>query len=281
MNVPTGSTRLAAVIGSPVRHSLSPALMNAAFGAAGLDWVYVALEVAAEKLPDALVGVRILDIAGLSVTMPHKESAAACVDQLSDDAALLGAVNCISNANGILTGHNTDGEGFVRSLRSGHEFDPAGRRCVILGAGGAARSIILALARHGAEEIVVVNRTLVRAEHAAAFAAERGRVVRLEGAGSDLRDADLIVNATSIGMGEPSDADVPFDPMLLHEGQIVVDIVYRPLETPLLRFARQGGARTANGVGMLAHQAAIQFEIWTGTKAPIDLMLSAVADQLG
>lgn len=278
---PTGATRLAAVIGDPVRHSLSPTLMNAAFAASGLDWTYVALEVAATSLPDAFAGVRALGIDGLSITMPHKESAAACADQLSPTAERLGAVNCIVNNGGVLTGHNTDGEGFVRSLQHGFSFVPSGKRCVVLGAGGSARSIILALADAGAAEIVVVNRTLGRAERAAALAGDRGEVVALDGAHSDFVDADLIVNATSVGMGEPGPAEVPFDASVVHEGQIVVDIIYKPLETPLLSVARSQGASVANGVSMLAHQAAVQFELWTGADAPIDVMLASVASQLG
>lgn len=278
---PTGATRLAAVIGDPVRHSLSPTLMNAAFAAAGLDWTYVALEVAQSHLPDALVGVRALGISGLSVTMPHKESAAACVDLLSPTAERLGAVNCIVNDGGVLTGHNTDGEGFVRSLRHGFGFHPDGKRCVVFGAGGSARSIILALADAGASEIVVVNRTLSRAERAAALAGDRGEVVASEGARSDIVDADLIVNATSVGMGNPGSGEMPFDASLVHKGQTVVDIVYKPLETPLLSVARANGATVANGVAMLAHQAAVQFELWTGREAPIDIMLASVASQVG
>jgi len=277
----TGTTRLAAVIGEPVRHSLSPTLMNAAFEAVGLDWTYVALEVGHSRLPDALVGARALGIAGLSVTMPHKESAAACADLLSPTAERLGAVNCLVNDNGVLTGHNTDGEGFVRSLAHGFGFEPIGKRCVVFGAGGSARSIILALADAGASEIVVVNRTLGRAERAAALAGDRGEVVSAEGVGSDLAAADLVVNATSIGMGQPAADDVLFDGSILHEGQLLVDIVYKPLETPLLATARRSGATVANGVAMLAHQAAVQFELWTGVQAPIDVMLASVASQLG
>jgi shikimate dehydrogenase len=255
--------------------------MNAAFEAAGLDWTYVALEVASAGLPDAFAGVRALGIEGLSITMPHKESAAACADQLSPTAERLGAVNCIVNNGGLLTGHNTDGEGFVRSLMHGFSFDPSGKRCVVLGAGGSARSIILALSDAGASEIVVVNRTLGRAERAAALAGDRGEVVALEGAHSDLSDADLVVNATSVGMGEPGPTDVPFDASVMHEGQLLVDIVYKPLETPLLATARAQGVSVANGVAMLAHQAAVQFELWTGVDAPIDVMLASVASQLG
>jgi shikimate dehydrogenase len=212
--------------------------------------------------------------------MPHTESAAACADQLSPTAERLGAVNCIVNHGGLLTGHNTDGEGVVRSLQHGFSFDPSGKRCVVLGAGGSARAIILALSDAGASEIVVVNRTLGRAERAAALAGDRGEVVALEGAHSDLADADLVVNATSVGMGDPGPTDVPFDASILHEGQILVDIVYKPLETPLIAVARAQGASVANGVAMLAHQAAVQFELWTGVDAPIDVMLASVASQL-
>jgi len=278
---PSGTTRLAAVIGAPVRHSLSPTLHNAAFAAAGLDWTYVALEVPAGRLPDALVGVRAMGIAGLSVTTPHKDAAAAAVDLLSPVAARLGAVNCIANDDGVLTGHNTDGEGFVRSLAAGAGFSPAGRRCVVLGAGGAARSLVLSLAEAGAEEIVVVNRTVERAERAAALAGDRGRVVAPALADSDLSDAHLVVNATSVGMDGVDAHGSPCDPAVFHEGQIVVDLVYRPLVTNWIVEASARGAWVANGVPMLAHQAAVQFEIWTGVDAPIEAMTAAVADSLG
>ena len=278
---PTGSTRLAAVIGAPVRHSLSPVLMNAAFDATGLDWTYVALEVPAERLPDALVGVRALGIAGLSVTMPHKDTAAAHVDELSPVASRLGAVNCIANVDGVLVGHNTDGEGFVRSLASDLGFSPTGRRCVVLGAGGAARSLVLSLARAGAEEVVIVNRTLENAERAASLAGDRGRVVAPSLARVDLGDADLVVNATSVGMDGVAAHELPCDPSAFHEGQVVVDLVYRPLVTTWIVEASSRGARVANGVPMLAHQAAVQFEIWTGRDAPIGAMTAAVADRLG
>jgi len=278
---PSGSTRLAAVIGSPVRHSLSPRLHNAAFEATGLDWTYVAFEVPASGLRDALVGMRALGIAGLSVTTPHKDEAAELVDDLTPTAARLGAVNCIVNVEGALVGHNTDGEGFVRSLAAGSGFSPAGRRCVVLGAGGAARSLVLALADAGADEVVVVNRTVERAERAAALAGDRGRVVAPALADSDLSDADLVVNATSVGMEGVDAHGTPCDPAVFHEGQIVVDLVYRPLVTNWIVEASARGAWVANGVPMLAHQAAVQFEIWTGTTAPMDVMMAAVADSLG
>jgi shikimate dehydrogenase len=280
MRAPSGETRFAAVIGSPVEHSLSPLLFNTAFEAADIDWVYVALEVELLGVPDAFAGIRALGLGGVSVTMPDKEAAAACADSLTPDAELLGAVNCIVNIDGHLVGHNTDGAGFVAALDAELQFDPSGLRCVVLGAGGSARSIALALVRASADEVVIVNRTSERADKAVALLGAVGRAVAPADAHDVLRSADLIVNATSVGMGDPSDDDVPFDISLIHSGQVVVDIVYRPLRTPLLIAAAAQGASTANGVSMLIHQAAIQFELWTGRAAPVEAMTAAVADKL-
>lgn len=266
----SGRTRAAGVIGSPVRHSRSPAILNAAFAAAGLDWCFLAFEVAPGDAPRALEGMRALGLGGLSVTMPHKDAVAAAVDDLSDDAALLGAVNCVVPAGGgALRGESTDGPGFVRSLLDAG-FDPAGRRCCVLGAGGAARAVVLALARAGAAEVAVVNRTAARAEAAAALAGGVGRVATAVDP-----DADLVVNATSVGMG--GDPSLPLDPALLQAGQWVADLVYVPLETPLLAAARAAGCHAVDGLGMLVHQAAVAFEIWTGEDAPVEAMRLAAA----
>jgi shikimate dehydrogenase len=275
MEAPTGATRLAAVIGSPVRHSLSPALHNAAFEAVGLDWVYVALEVPEGQVPEALAGARALGLAGLSVTMPHKEAVARCCDRLSDDAEALGAVNCVVIRDGELVGHNTDGDGFLAALAV-DGVDARGERCVVLGAGGAARSVALALARAGAAEVAVVNRTEERARQAVALLGGCGRVVTGDRVAEVVAAARLVVNATSVGMGEPGPADLPLDPDLLHEGQVVVDLVYQPLETPLVRAARARGALAVNGVPMLVHQAAVAFSLWTGAPAPLAAMTAAV-----
>ncbi len=282
MLAPTGSTRLAAVIGSPVRHSLSPLLHNTAFAELGLDWVYVALEIAPGSAIEALSAMRTLGIAGFSVTMPHKEAVAAACDELTADAAALRAVNCVVNNGGRLIGHNTDGDGFTDALATELGLDPAGLRCVVLGAGGAARSIGLALARRGAAQVAIINRTVARAEEAAALFPEVAVVVAPGEAATFISDCDLIVNATSIGMGaEPADgADVPFDTELIRPEHTVVDIVYRPLVTPLLAAAQVRGARTANGVSMLTHQAAIAFTLWTGHTAPIPAMSAAVSSML-
>ena len=282
---PTGSTRVAAVIGSPVRHSLSPVIMNAAFEATGLDWVYSAFEVAAGGGANAIRAVRDLGIGGLSVTMPLKAEVAAAVDERSVEAAALDAVNCVSWQGNALVGHNTDGAGFIGALREDEGWDPQGRSCVVVGAGGAARAVVVALAQAGASSVVVVNRSVQRAEHAAALAGNPGRV----GSTADIADADLIVNATPIGMvdtavtalrsGDRHDdvvAAVPFDPGLVGPGQLVVDLIYAPSVTPLVRAAQEQGATAVNGLGMLIHQAAHAFRLWTGEDPPLAAMSAAV-----
>ncbi|HZT64866.1 MAG TPA: shikimate dehydrogenase [Acidimicrobiales bacterium] len=278
---PTASTRLAAVIGDPVRHSLSPALHNAAFRAVGADWVYVALPVPAGRAAEAVAGMRALGVGGLSVTMPHKSEVARLVDRLSPTAERLGAVNTVVPSGHELVGENTDGDGFVDSLRFDRGIDPAGMRAVVIGAGGAARAVVLALAAAGAAQIVVVNRTAERAGEAAALAGERGRA----GIVDDVAEADLVVNATPVGMertvvdlatAQPVPEELPFPGDLLSPGQVVVDLVYHPTITPLLREARARGAVAVGGVGMLVHQAAHAFRLWTGEEAPLEVM-SAVA----
>jgi shikimate dehydrogenase len=265
------------VIGDPVRHSLSPAIFNAAFRAAGVDWVFVAFEVAQDDTTGALAAMRTLDLAGLSVTMPHKTAVADHVDECSPDARALRAVNTVRNDGGRLVGDNTDGAGFVRALREEAELDPVGRCCVVLGAGGAARAVVLALARAGASDVVVVNRTAERAEVAAALAGDVGRV----GSFDDIAAAGLLVNATPVGMSHPSPDATPVDPALLHDGLVVADLVYQPSTTALLAAARARGLVAVNGLGMLVHQAALQFEWWTGRAAPLPAMFEAAASRLG
>lgn len=272
----TASTRLTGVIGRPVRHSLSPVIHNAAFAALGLDWISVAFEVDEAGVPEALAGMRGLGLEGLSVTMPDKEAVIAHLDRLSSDAAELGAVNCVQRRGPELVGHNTDGPGFVDSLREDLAWDPHGTRCAVLGAGGAARAVIRALRVAGAAEIVVVGRTRGRAEVAAALARDVGRL----GTTEDVAEVDLVVNATPVGMGNGAGA-LPLDTDLLGSRQLVVDLIYQPLETALVAVARARGIRAVNGVGMLVHQAAHQIELWTGAAAPIGEMRSAVDRELG
>ena len=273
MTTPTARTRLAAVIGAPVDHSLSPALHNAAFAATDLDWAYVAFHVEPGRVGDALTGMRALGIGGLSVTMPHKDDVAGLVDLPSADVTALGAANCVvPTTDGRLRGESTDGPGLVRSLIDAG-VDPAGARCCVLGAGGAARAVVLALARAGAAEVAVVNRTRSRGEQAAALAGSVGSAVEAVPAA-----VEVLVNATSVGMGTD---ELPVDLAVLRPGLVVADLVYHPRRTALLAAAEAAGATAVDGIGMLVHQAALAFELWTGVAAPVEVMRRAALARLG
>lgn len=262
------------MIGHPIRHSLSPVLHNAAFAATGVDWTFVAFDVPDGQAVAALDAMRALGIGWLSVTMPHKQPVARAVDRVSDSAAALDSVNCVVAIDGELVGSSTDGDGFLRSLADEVDFVPTDRRCVVVGGGGAARAVVEALARGGAGEVVVVNRTRARAEHAAALAGPIGRV----GSFDAIATADLVVNATPLGMGAtPAGADLPFEVAPLAAHTVVADLVYQPAETPLVRAARARGLVAVNGLGMLVHQAALQFEQVIGVSAPVEAMAAAAS----
>lgn len=262
------------VIGSPVEHSLSPVIHNAAFASLGLDWGYFAVVVPDGEVLRAVAAMRSLRLAGMSVTMPHKETAAVAVDVVTSRADRLGAVNCVSWRGTQIEGDSTDGAGFLDSLRVDHAWDPTGARTVVVGAGGAARAVVAALADAGAREVGVLNRTPERAARAAALAGSRGRTVTADA----VEGADLVVNATPIGMGP--DTRLPVDPDRLGSGQVVADLVYDPLETPLLAAARARGAVPVTGIGMLVHQAAHAFRAWTGEDPPVEVMSAAVVAAL-
>jgi len=272
---PTAATTVVAVIGDPIAHSLSPVIYNAAFAELGLDWICVGSRVPAGQVDAALAGMRALGFAGLSVTMPHKEAAARLMDRLSASATRLAAVNCVVRRGAELVGDNTDGAGFVAALHRGTGFDPRGARCAVVGAGGAARAVVLALAEAGAVDIAVVNRTPERAATAAALAGSVGRV----GGPTDALRADLVVNATPVGMADTAAAAAPslVDPRRLSAGQVAADLVYHPLITPWLEAASHAGATPLGGLGMLIHQAAIQLTSWTGAEAPLSAMWHAAA----
>lgn len=276
MTVPiSGSTRLAAVIGDPVRHSISPAIHNAAFAACGVDGVYVALPVAAGNAAQAIAAMRTFDWFGLSVTMPHKQAVLAECDELTAAAEQLRAVNCVFWRDGRIVGDNTDGVGFVRGLHADLAVDPAGLRCVVVGAGGAAGAVVRSLADAGATAVTVLNRTVDRARAVASLGGEAGRV----GEPEDLRSADLVVNATPVGMGSTGLGEhIPFDVSLLRADAVVSDLIYHPTETRLLALARARGLRAQNGLAMLVYQAVTQFEHWTGTDAPVEAMRAAATD---
>ena len=259
------------VIGDPVAHSLSPLLHNTAFAELGLDWVSVGFPVPAGRAgggPGRGAGPRASR--GLSVTMPHKDAAAGLVDRRTPLADRLGAVNCVVDRRATAGGARTPtAPGFVAALRRGGRFDPDGRRCLVVGAGGAARAVIAALAEPGPPRWWWSTASPERAASAAALAGPAGRVGgrrrrrRLRPGGQ--RHAAGHGRADRRGPAAPA---WPVDPALLHAGQVVVDLVYHPAETPWMAAARGPGATVANGLGMLVHQAALQLAAWTGQRAP-------------
>lgn len=276
----TGRTRLAAVIGDPVRHSLSPTIHNAAFRHLGLDWVYVALPVATGDGKAAVEAMRTLGIDGLNVTMPHKADVATAVDDLSPAARALGVCNClhrIEDPDGAsrIVGHSTDGDGFVQAFRTRFGRSPEGLAFLVSGAGGAARSIVEALGRAGAASIAVANRTESRAADVAALAPQAATAA-IDDAGA-VAAADVVINTTAVGMaGGPAPDGIPVPVEAIRAEHLVVDIVYQPRITPLLAAAAERGARTDDGVAMLIGQAALAFQIWTGCGAPLEVMTEAV-----
>jgi shikimate dehydrogenase len=262
------------VIGSPVEHSLSPVIHNAAFAALDLDWTYFAVAVPAGRAGDAVAAMRSLRLGGMSVTMPHKTAVAAAVDTVTSRAERLGAVNCLTWRGALIEGDSTDGPGFLDSLKVDHGWDPEGRTALVVGAGGAARAVVSALAAAGAASVGVAARVPERAAVAAALADGRGHVAPVEAAA----DVDLVVNATPVGMG--GDPSSPVPDTCLGAGQVVADLVYEPIETPLLAAARAAGAMPVNGIGMLVHQAAHAFRSWTGEDPPVEVMSAAAVAAL-
>jgi shikimate dehydrogenase len=280
------------VVGFPVRHSLSPLLHNCAFGVLGLDWSYVAFEVPPRSLESAVSGARSLGLRGLSVTMPHKDAAARLAARRSMTVRRLGAANTLVFEPKGVFAESTDGEGLLDDLREGARFDPDGRHCAVIGAGGAGRAAVLALAEAGAESIVIVNRSRPAAWRSAALAPNVARVGRPD----ELIDMDLVVQATPASMSgvglngaapgrfleapergdDVSAAIAGVDPLRFGSGQLVVDLVYDPPLTPFLLEARRKGANVRNGLGMLVHQAARQIEIWTGAEPPVSDMWAVV-----
>ncbi len=266
---------MAAVIGDPVTHSLSPAIHNAAFDALGLDWIYLAFEVAAGDGGAAVDAMRAMKMRGMSVTMPHKADVIGSVDQLSPEAEALGAANCIVDmGEGLLRAENTDGAGFLDALLDDAGITPSGRSVAVIGAGGAARAVIRAVAQAGAREVNVINRSSDSAAVAANLAGPVGAVSTFE----SIAEADIVVNATSVGMG--IDPAMPCDPGLIRSDQVVVDLIYNPASTPWLSALRDQGVVGHNGLSMLVRQAALAFTLWTGAEAPIDAMRSAALGEL-
>jgi len=272
----SGSSRVFGIMGHPVRHSLSPAMQNAALQACGLDGVYVPFDVRPERLGEAVAGLRALGVGGVNVTIPHKTGIVQYLDELDESAEAAGAVNTVKNDNGRMVGYNTDGDGLLRSLAEDFAFSPKNSSVVIIGAGGAACGAIAALCRAGARRIEIVNRSVDKAASLAAAMEERypGTVLAVTGFGTGLapilQGAGLVVNTTSLGMKDETIAGL--EPEALHHEAIIYDMVYAPPVTPLLLEAQRLGLRHANGLGMLAAQGELAFRIWTGMLPPRGLM---------
>lgn len=278
----SGKTKVCAIIGDPVEHSLSPIMHNAAFNELGLNIVYVAFTVTAKELKDAVLGARTLGIKGLNVTMPHKNAVMNYLDEVDATAKNIGAVNTVLCNQGKMIGYNTDGDGAMIALQE-NGVDPEEKKLVLLGAGGAAKAIGYKAAQD-VDELVIVNRTAEKAKRLAdslkGFDAKvKGVALSAEVLEKELSTADILVNATSVGM-HPSIEDSPVRQDLLHSNLCVMDIIYNPLETKLLKEAKAAGAKVVSGIDMLIYQGAVAYEIWTNCPAPVEVMKQAALNEL-
>lgn len=277
----TGHTRLTALFATPIRHSVSPMIHNTAFQALNIDAVYLAFEVGTEGLEQAVASIRNLDMIGANLSMPNKILAVEFMDELSEAARLIGAVNTITNENGKLTGHNTDGTGFMRSLKD-IEVDIIGKKMTIIGAGGAATAIIVQAALDGVKEITVYNRKdefYEKIKEKLAFISNNtdclislNDLADEQTLAKDVAESSLLLNATGVGM-KPLENQTPIqDFSIIRPDLAVCDVIYTPKETEFLKQARLRGAKTNNGLGMLLYQGAAAFEKWTGQEMPIDIV---------
>ncbi|WP_027091202.1 shikimate dehydrogenase [Cohnella thermotolerans] len=274
-------TVLYGVIGDPIRHSKSPVMLNRAFRESGINGAYGAFHVEPKRLGEAIAGIRALGFRGLNVTIPHKIEVMAHLDDIDESARAIGAVNTIVNEDGRLVGYNTDGIGYVRSLKEEAEPELAGKKIVVVGCGGAARGIVWALTRENPGAIVLANRTAERArELAASFASAEVSAVPWESLREACGDADVVINTTSVGMSPNVDA-TPLDPAWLRPGAVASDLIYNPLTTAFLKGAAERGCRIHGGLGMFVYQGAYAFEYWTGRPAPAEAMRQAVLESFG
>ena len=279
------NTKICGLIGDPVEHSVSPAMQNAAFSSLGLDFIYLPFRVARDNLARAIDGLKVLNIRGLNVTIPHKVAVIPLLDELEPLAEKIGAVNTVVNDEGHLKGYNTDAAGFLKSLLE-RGVEPEGKKVVVLGAGGASRAICFTLAERGAE-IVILNRRLEMdwavelAASISQFSAVEVKALELndENLASVVEDADILVNATSVGMS-PDSNNSPVPARLLKPELVVFDVVYNPLKTRLLAEAEAAGAETISGIDMLVWQGALALELWTGAEAPVNIMKAEAIEAL-
>ena len=269
-----GYTRLAAVVANPIKHSISPFIHNSAFEATNTNGVYLAWEVDATELAETVANIRRYQMYGINLSMPYKEQVIPYLDQLSEEACLIGAVNTVVNREGTLIGYNTDGKGFFKSLPS---FKISRKRMVLLGAGGAAKAILAQAILDGVSQISVFVRSssmgktrpyLEKIQNATGFRVDLFALEDVQDLQDNITQADLLVNATSVGM-DGSSQPIPTS-IVLPEKLMVADVIYQPFETPFLKWARNQGNQSINGLGMLLYQAAEAFQLWTGKEMPTD-----------
>ena len=269
-----GYTRLAAVVANPIKHSISPFIHNSAFEATNTNGVYLAWEVEATDLAETVANIRRYQMYGINLSMPYKEKVIPYLDELSEEARLIGAVNTVVNRDGTLIGYNTDGKGFFKSLPS---FKISGKRMVLLGAGGAAKAILAQAILDGVSQVSVFVRStsiektrpyLEKLQNETGFKVDLFALEDVQDLQDSITKADLLVNATSVGMDEVS-LPIPRK-IVLSEKILVADVIYQPFETPFLKWARNQGNQSINGLGMLLYQAAEAFQLWTGKEMPTD-----------
>ena len=269
-----GYTRIAAVVANPIKHSISPFIHNSAFEVTNTNGVYLAWEVDATELAETVANIRRYQMYGINLSMPYKEQVIPYLDQLSEEACLIGAVNTVVNREGTLIGYNTDGKGFFKSLPS---FKISKKRLVLLGAGGAAKAILAQAILDGVSQISVFVRSssmektrpyLEKIQNATGFRVDLFALEDVQDLQDSITQADLLVNATSVGM-DGSSQPIPTS-IVLPEKLLVADVIYQPFETPFLKWARNQGNQSINGLGMLLYQAAEAFELWTGKEMPTD-----------
>lgn len=283
----TGKAKLVGLLGYPISHSLSPQMHNTAFSHLGLPYAYLTFDTKEDNLEDVLKAMRVLNVAGFNVTMPNKTNVIPLLDEIAPEAQWIGAVNTVINDNGRLIGHNTDGKGYVQALREeGIDFE--GKKFVVVGAGGGAKAVAIQLAADGAGEIVILNRHLEGAEIISNVIKDKIPTCKASALEFNadtlkeaLKDADILVNTTSVGMTPNEDASIVTDPSVLRRELIVSDIIYKPAKTKLLKMAEAAGCRTINGFGMMIWQGAMAFKIWTGEDMPVDLVKQKFLQTLG
>ncbi len=278
----SGKTNIYGIFGSPVEHTFSPGMHNAAFKKIGMDACYVPFAVSPEDLEDAVRAVIPLGLRGLNITVPHKERVLSYLDGLSEEARLIGAVNTVEVRKRRLIGHNTDGRGFLRSLREHGALNPKGKTFLFIGSGGAARAVSFSLALAGAAAIVFLDLD-VRKASLLANDIQHKTGVRAVSIGYETlpeyaADADCLINATPLGLRRTDPLPIPAE--LVRKKHLICDLVYNPPDTALLKMAKKQGAKRLPGLGMLLYQGVIAFELWTGEKAPVPVMKNALSRQI-